>query len=345
MAYVGVTNTSVPLLSTAAASWIYATTKALIDANWVTVAWGGGSTTGGVATYDNSIGGVTDNVLVSAAAWNSTGAWKVLRDPSGTSGRQLFFGMGTLNSNAVAVKYSKATGFGGNTGSQTATVWATTGAGGDGQVLWATPTDDTSTTGSGNAKALTGSATAGYVQAVASNTAENGVYSVYSWTYQATTGVPAAFFCVEAVAAGSYNAADQDPCYQVCTATPATLVRGYNAISVGYWNKYGLSGASYLKSASIAATAAVAFNGVYTTMWPSTVGLNPYGGDVGFFPSIVGVIGQFPKGFTTGLVTGGTVQNACDTFNLSTVNPKVCVYYEATASFYVPWVQGVVPLV
>jgi ATPase subunit of ABC transporter with duplicated ATPase domains len=60
---------------------------------------------------------------------------------------------------------------------------------------------------------------------------------------------------------------------------------------------------------------------------------------------IVGVIGQFTKGFTTGLVTGGTVQNACDTFNLSTVNPKVCVYYEATASFYVPWIQGVVPLV
>jgi len=340
MAYVGVTNTSVPLLSTAAASWIYATTQSLKLAGWVTVAWGGGSTTGGVQTYSNVLGGVTDTTLVSAATWNSTGAWKVLRDPSGTSGRQLFFGMGTASSNLVAVKYSKATGFGGNTGSQTAILWATTGVSGDGQVLWAAPTDDTSTTGSGNAKALTGSAAVGYVQAVASNTAENGVYSVYSWTYQATTGVPAAFFCVEAVAAGSYNAADQDPCYQVCTAAPNTLIRTNNAIAVGYWNRYGLSGAAYLKNANISGTSSAT-----TVMWPNTVGLNPYGGDVGFFPSIVGVVGQFPKGYSTGLVTGGTVQNACDTFNLSTVNPKVCVYYEATASFYVPWLQGVVPLV
>lgn len=341
MAYVGVTNTSVPLLSQAAASWIYATTQSLKLAGWVTVAWGGGATTGGVQTYNVNATNATDTVLVSAATWNSTGAWKVLRDPSGTSGRQLFFGMGTLNSNAVAVKYSKATGFGGNTGSQTATVWATTGASGDGQVLWATSAaTDNGTTGSGFALALTGSATVGYVQAVASNTAENGVYAVYSWTYQATTGVPAAFFCLEAVAAGSYNAADQDPCYQVCTAAPNTLIRTNNAIAVGYWNKYGLSGAAYLKNANISGTSSAT-----TVMWPNTVGLNPYGGDVGFFPSIVGVVGQFPKGYSTGLVTGGTVQNACDTFNLSTVNPKVCVYYEATASFYVPWVQGVVPLV
>ena len=352
MAYVGVSNTAVASLTAGAASWLYATTEALKLAGWVTVAWGGGSTTGGVQTYNNSLGGVTDTTLVSAATWNSAGAWKVLRDPSGTSGRQLFFGMGAtgVTSNLVCVKYSKATGFGGNTGSQTATVWATTGAGGDGQIIWSSAgaTDQTAV-GSGFTKNFTGTGATGYVQAVASNTAENGVYSVYSWTYVTGTGVPTGFFCFEPVAAGSYNSADQDPCYQVCiggASAPSALVKSYTALAVSYWNKFGLAGASYLTAAQIAVCVANnSSNSASLAFWPTTIGLNPYGGDVGFFPLMVGVVGQFPKGFTTGLVTGCSTQNNLDTFNLSTTTPKVCVYFEASTAYYVPWLQAVVPLV
>jgi hypothetical protein len=346
MAYVGVTNTSVALLSQGAASWIYATTEALKSAGWVVVAWGGGASAPASFLTYNVNGVANDNTLVSVATWNSTGAWKVLRDPSGTSGRQLFFGMGTASSNLVAVKYSKATGFSG--GTQTAISWATTG-GGDGQVLWSALSTDALTVSSASGKSFTGAAAAGYVQAVANNVAENGVYSVYSWTYVTGTGVPAGFFCFEPVAAGSYNSADQDPCYQVCiggATAPSALVKSYTALAVSYWNKFGLAGASYLTAAQIAVCVANnSSNSASLAFWPTTIGLNPYGGDVGFFPLMVGVVGQFPKGFTTGLVTGCSTQNNLDTFNLSTSTPKVCVYFEASTAYYVPWLQAVVPLV
>ena len=345
MAYVGVSNTAITSLTAGAASWLYATTQALKNAGWVTVAWGGGATTGGVQTYN--VSGVTDTTLVSVATWNSAGAWKVLRDPSGLSGRQLFFGMGTLSSNTVAVKYSKATGFSG--GTQTAISWATTGASGDGQVLWSAFATDALTVSSTGGKNFTGTGGTGYVQAVASDTAENGVYSIYSWTYATGTGVPTGFFCFEPVAAGSYNAADQDPCYQVCiggASAPSALVKSYTALAVSYWNKFGLAGASYLTAAQIAVCVANnSSNSATVAFWPTTIGLNPYGGDVGFFPLMVGVVGQFPKGFTTGLVTGCATQNNLDTFNLSTTTPKVCVYFEASTAYYVPWLQAVVPLV
>jgi hypothetical protein len=68
------------------------------------------------------------------------------------------------------------------------------------------------------------------------------------------------------------------------------------------------------------------------------------------FSGLFGDPGVMAKGFSTEALWFGTVQNAMDTFNLSSAAPKITLYGTAVATGIsigcaLPWVTGVVPLV
>jgi hypothetical protein len=345
MAYVGITNQAIGSTSASGATYLYAITAALKLAGWRVMAWGGGVTTGGYGPYDPS--GYATDPLSSPAAWTSQTAWKVMKEPS--PGTREFVFLVRTGSDGI-IKYSRASTFA--TGGS-ATTCPTTG-GGDGRVLIGVGSDATATGGAGTVGGLTGTVWPGYVQAVASDTAVNGVYGFWAWAYPAGgSNVGSSFMIQEPMGIGSTAPLDADPSAQVSFAGPASVagVLG-GANSWNYWQSYGLAGATYFTGQptnvyAVQSTSTAAL----TLTFPFNAGAPLYGG-VPLYPSIVGgsLSGKiYPKGFTTGCVFVPTTQNFLDTFNLASADPRVVVQVTTSTTIplqmAVPWVTGVVPQV
>jgi hypothetical protein len=173
--------------------------------------------------------------------------------------------------------------------------------------------------------------------------AVNGVYGFWWYGYVAGGG-SAKLIGTEAVSPGSTAANDTDPSVRyrdnLYTGTVA-------AANIQWWEAYGLPGAVYRTGGALGfvfgATGAV-------NLWPGangTTALSPYTGAVPMFGMMYVQGGALPKGYSTELVTFSTTQNPCDTFNLSTSNPRVSMYGSGASNWgtAMPWVTSVVPLV
>ena len=74
------------------------------------------------------------------------------------------------------------------------------------------------------------------------------------------------------------------------------------------------------------------------------------------YPLLVGQVGVpttyaipacIPKGYTTGITSFATTHNLLDTFNLSTVDPKIAIAINTSpqVNIAMPWLTGIVPSV
>lgn len=329
MAYVGVTN--VPANNTSGLA-LYTLKEALKLAGWSVLSSGTG-TAGSTAASDLITTG-TGTALGSFAVGN---AWVRIREPSGAGGREYVLQNGNANSSVnVIIKYSRATGF---VSGGTATVAPTTG-GGDGVVFVGTGTDAAPV----QTTWLPGAAT-GYYHAVANNVAVNGVYGFWWYGYLAGGGT-ARMLGTEAVAPGSTAATDGDPSVRYRDNLSAVSAASQ---TVQWWEAYGLGGATYRTGGGFG----IIFNGSYAAgapILPVFNGLDPYTGKVPMFSSAFGAPAVMVKGYSTEAVYFGTVQNAQDTFNLSSAAPKIAPYATSVSTGVsqacaFPWVTSVVPLV
>lgn len=333
MAYVGLTNVSIS--QGGAADLLYATYAALTSASWVTLASG----TGLAGGYSSS-----GSLITSAATFNSNGAWTRMREPGGVGGREYIFMRGDTGIKAL-IKYSRSDGF--VSGSPGAAQAPHAGATGDGQVILGTAGDTTSVAAAQSA-AFCGST--GYVQGIASNTATNGAYGFWSFQYAAATGVIGGILMSEGVAPGSTSNIDGDPSWRLSS----TSVNFWSLAApvVSYWNKYNLSGETYITLGSFAQNAFIAPNTItaYYIVGPTgaPLGQDPYGSKTGFYPMMVGKALSWPKGYTTGISQGTTLQNMLDVFNITSAEPRITVAIGtalAPSLIVVPWVPNIVPSV
>lgn len=329
MAYVGTTN--VPSNNTSGLA-LFTLKETLKLAGWDVLESGEG--TGGSTAASDLITTGTGTALGSFAVAN---AWVRVREPGGAGGREYILQNGTTNNSvSVIVKYSRSSGF---TTGATATVAPNTG-GGDGVVWIGTGTDAAPVQTSW----LPGAAT-GYYHAVASDTAINGVYGFWWYGYLAG-GATARMIGTEAVAPGSTAASDADPSVRYRDNIGAASSASQ---TVQWWEAYGLGGAVYRTPHAFGQYIGGAFSGS-GYLWPNYNGLDPYTGQVPMFSGLFGDPGIMAKGFSTEALWFGTVQNAMDTFNLSSATPKITLYGTVVASgisqgLALPWVTGVVPLV
>ena len=214
--------------------------------------------------------------------------------------------------------------------------------GGDGQVIVGTGTD-ASPTGA----TLCGAT--GYVQGIASTTATNGTYGFWTFQYAAATGVIGGIFCTEGVAPGSTADTDGDPSWRL-RATDSNFWNS-NGAAISWWNKYNLAGESYITGGQFATftLSNASFSPqFYYISGPAPVGQDPYGGKTGFYPLMVGKNGVYPKGYTSGISQGTTLQNLIDVFNISSAEPRITVNIgtvSALALFVIPWVPNIIPSV
>lgn len=322
MAWVGSVNQSIT--HGGASDALFTIKTALKLAGWVVVQTGGG--TAGVVTS-------TDQ-LTTVVLFNVTGAWARMREPvAGPVQREYILQMGTANSAAAIIKYSRATGF---TTGATTTVSPTTG-GGDGQLLNGTGSDAAPV-------AVAVAVAGGYCHAIASDTASAGVYGAYAWYFFSyLTPVTSANFNLiftEPVAPGSTSVLDQDPTIRFAGGGGVVIAQA--PASVAWWQAYGLVGATYITGGSAAIPVGAANIPLFTL-----ASISPYDSKVPMFPVMVAKPLLVYKGYTTGLLQFNTTQNLTDTFNLSTADARIAVGVLATGGYSaaVPWVTGVVPLV
>lgn len=328
MAYVGTTN--VPANNTSGLA-LFTIKETLKLAGWSVLASGTG-TSGTTSASDL----ITTGTGTAIGSFARASAWVRIREPGGAGAREYVLQNGNAdNSVNVIIKYSRATGF--NAGG-TATVAPTTG--GDGVVWIGTGTDAAPV----QTTWLPGAAT-GYYHAVANNVAVNGVYGWWWYGYLAGGSTPR-LIGTEAVSPGSTAATDQDPSVRYRDNIGAVSSASQ---TVQWWEAYGLGGATYRTARGFGPVAGGLFSGS-GWLWPLFNGLDPYTGKVPMFSSLFGDAGIMAKGYSTEAAWFGTVQNAVDTFNLSSAQPKITLYGTGVATgvsagFALPWVTSVVPLV
>lgn len=322
MAYVGVTNV---VSNNTSGLGLFTLKEALKLAGWTVVTSGTG--TAGTTGAGDLITTGTGTAIGSFARAN---AWVRMREPSTGTREYILQNGGADNSTNAIIKYSRATGF---TAGATATVAPTTG-GGDGIVFVGTGTDASPT----NAAWLPGAGT-GYYHCVASDTASNGVWGWWWYGYTTNPIANQKLLGTEAIAPGSTpaNDADQSVRYRdnISNSPNSTL---------GWWEAYGLVGQTYRTGGSLG----LYYNIAGTSLLLVTfTGLDPYTSLVPFYPGLCGIASQRVKGFSTEAVTSGFVNNALDTFNLSSAQPKITLYGTAgnpARILATPWVPNVIPL-
>lgn len=343
MAYVGVTNLSAS--QGGAADMLFAIYGAMVSASWTCMASG----TGGAGGYSSS-----GSLITTAANFNSNGAWVRMRDPSGAGGREFILQRGSSALNA-AIKYSRSDGF--VSGSPGAATTSHTGTGGDGQVLLGLSTDINCTIAA-SGSAFLNDAT-GYVHCVASNTANNGVYGLWAFKSGLTNGAIGAFFCHEAVQAGSTNAADGDQSWQAVGASANNAWWSSSNPGISWWERYNLSGETRRTGGCFFAPSAVGNAGAPSTSGagaiafgnPASVpmGQDPYdSGKTGFVPVMISkwlgtsTAPVYPKGYTSGILIGSTNQTLLDVFGYSSAEPRVIIINSGLC-IAMPWVPNVTP--
>lgn len=365
MAFVGSANNLVTNANTVPVALV-ALKTALVAAGWTIQGSGNG-----VATFSN-------NAVPGPAAADNTGdfvnnnSWVRLREPSpGT--REYVFLRGTATT--LLAKYSRSSGFG--TGGS-ATACPTTGATGDGCVIYGTSLGF-SATGSGtnaspydmgstnNTSATSFQSAAGNsrLSVIASNTATNGVWGWWMMAWSEGSGAHNFACYTDAVDAVTCPSNDYDPSYRQLAGTNwwandiAALGR------VNYWQGYPASWTSPATTANyrfdgVGGSYWVAYNSSWTPIantWPLGTpaapvvsALNPYNDKnllIPFWIATGAVTGVPPKGMTTNVGLASGVFNLTDTLDLTSANPRIIVSTFASSPWYLalPWLQNVLPVV
>jgi hypothetical protein len=299
--------------------------------------------------------------LVDVVSCNAVEAWFRIREPGkediADPQREFVFLKGSA-AQSMLIKYSRASGF---TEGGLPRACPTTGPEGDGVVVSSSVGEDETAISSSAATTFTG-AGGQFVNVVVSDVPVFGVFPFYIWSYASATGACNAILLHEGVLPGTTSALDQDPTYRVMAGNATAL--GFLDVTAGtlgdYWEAYGLPNAvhrrgnlgyatAYGTNAAPSGTAAIVPGANASRVFPpeNVLGPSRYSGNPVTAPTLVGIGGQFPKGFSTGVMFGGfTAQNVLDTFNLSSSNPRIIAHYpNAREAIFLPWVPNVVPQV
>jgi len=314
-----------------------------------------GVMSGSVVLSDSSP--IEDTVLAQIADCNTENAWFKIREPNQGGLRREFVFLKGAGSNQLLIKYSRAGIF--SLGSASACSTAD-----DGVVISSTTGDDSTAVNSSSAETFnTAVNSSNKINVVTSDTPVFGVFPFYIWTYRSVTGNCDSIIAHEGVLPGTTSELDQDATYRVLgSGTADLLFLSQDSGNIGdYWEAYGLPNAVHRRgflgyttawgtndsgSASSNVDAFIASQNASRVFPPvSVLGLSPYSGSVVTAPTLVGIAGQFPKGFSTGITFSGfTAQNVLDTFNLDSSSPKIIAHYPgAREAIFLPWVTGIIP--
>jgi hypothetical protein len=324
MAKISSVNQSTATNGGAAALWNLITT--LVAAGWTKVRDSDGTTYSASGTQVTGPAAGTNGL-------NNARAWFVMQQPGG--GRQFCFQRATAGTDYQwRVKYSYSAGFSGGSPAATVTPSAT-----DEVVLLGGGTDASPSFGS-----MFASSPGTYrAHCIAQDAAVSGVYAFYCFCTPNAGGSPNGGIWLEPLAAGSFPAADTDPCIVGgCTTSPfGTTAANYRA-----WYMKGTGSEAFVDMGLVVPYQSVSAAGGSTQLMgtnsASLVGVNPYDSEDNAMPAMFarqGVASQPGwKGFASALKIKGVLRNYPDTANLAT---DAYVYVD---NCLVPWPDGVTPL-
>ena len=322
MAFVHNVNVTV----TTGAGSIFNVLATLLAAGWTVPSSSDGT------TY-NSSGNQISSAGSGAGGLDNNSAWFRVRDPGGR--REYVFQRGT-NSGAWRVTFSELTKF--STGSPSTTVVPSAT---DGQILIGGGTD-----GSPTFSALWLDAVAtGKTHCVATDTPE-GADAYWFWFAQTAAGSGAlrSFLIVDAMQAASYPAADVSPVgHRSNTSLGGGMSATLAATGIGFWIRYGLSGATWKTAVAIAAPSAGAIGPFGLT---TNGGVNEYTGDddltdVFWFTAAVSLVGGY-KGRSTLIKASAIVRAFPNSSNIASPTESA-VYFGS--GYVLRWPTGVTPTV
>lgn len=303
------------------------------------------------------------DVMQTIESFDEPGAWFRVREPaiinSEDPRREFVFQKGVAG-NGLLIKYSRASGFSEGGSAEDS---PTTGSEGDGVVVSSTTGTDADSTSSSSAAVFNVAVnSSNRINVVVSSVPVFGVFPFYIWSYRNGTGECDSIVLHEAVLPGTTSELDQDPTYRVVASGGVALkFLDVDAGTIGdYWEAYGLSNAVHRRgnlgfasgwgtNAAPTGSSTPRTQANTTRVFPpiNVLGFSPYTNTVVSVPTLVGIGGQFPKGFSSGVsFSGFTNQNVLDTFNLTTISPRIIAHYpNAREAIFLPWVSNVVPQV
>lgn len=239
----------------------------------------------------------------------NTRAWVVLQSPAGGGGRQVCIQSTFSNGEYWRLKYSKTAGFTGGTPDATTVPSAT-----DEAIIFGGNTDASPGT-------VVYMPTGGtyYQQILMDNAAPYGFAMII---YTKITGVVLTVFIMDPLVANTYPAGDQDPMVIYCYYNGGEVLTTTYFSSEGFgpasWLKYGLAGASFVKTPAMFYTNASGFQLV-----PGSIGQDSVTGEDVTFPVIYARRGALsapvgPKGVSSLMTWKGSNRAIGDLFNSKT---------------------------
>lgn len=373
MAWVGTNSTNVLISQGGAADLMWAIKSALLEAGWRLMSYGGGANSGTYqAPNEDGATAVADG-LSTAASLNVNGAWFRMKEPgSTTAGREVVFQRGDA-ATEISFKYSKATGFtGSNAAYAVGEQYAPTTGGGDGQVVGMQLSQTATWTDEAAVRALTyglpSTPTSGYVQVVASDTADaNGVWSFYAWSYSSSSSRTGSYlFAIDGLLPGSHHPSDADPCcvLKLSLENTSQPISATGYAGIHYWHGYGRQNGGWESAGHLCYPGTHGSNvGFFYSLsyrhFSNAGGsvfapLSPYDGKAAVFPvgyCIYGFSGAADtkwKGLSANIAKFDTAEANLRVFNSAGDNPKISLlagYDKATNAhgLLVPWVPNKVP--
>lgn len=359
MAWVGTNSTNVSISQGGAADLLWAIKSALLEAGWRLMSYGGGASSGVYQAPNGDGSTAVADGLTTAADLNVNGAWFRMKEPgSTTAGRELIFQRGDA-ATEVIIKYSKQSGFTGSDATYAVgEQYSPTTGGGDGQVVFGSTSATTDDITVRALYGLAGVASSGYVQVVASDTADaNGVWTFYAWSYVSTSSRTGCYlFGIDGLMPGSHHPSDADP----CCLLRLDLTTSRNG-AIRYWHGYGLSGGSWESIGRICypgthgSSQGLSYSLSYRHYASVFAPLSPYDNKVSTVPvgyslyvSIASASDSKWKGMSAGIAKFDTNETTLRVFNTSSDNPKISILADYSNStnphgLLIPWVPNKEP--
>lgn len=292
---------------------MFALQQVLVAAGWVVKASSDGT------TYKATDGSQITTASSGAGGMNNNSAWFRIQDPGGR--REFCVQRGTNDRN-WRITYSALDKFVGGSPSATVVPSAT-----DSQILYGAGTD-----GAPSYSTFAGTVGTYYGHVVAQSTPEGDVYPFWSFQTDVGSGNSTYLFWLEPLVAGSFPAADADPCLVMCEQSAPS----YNIWPKG-WYKMNEADESFVQFPPLY-MAASSGGGIGAG---SYAGSNPYTGNDDMIPVCFsrgsGLVPCGWKGVSKYIVWKTVNRNYPDTVNLAT---DAYVYL---GEMLFPWENGTAP--
>lgn len=251
------------VLQNAGSTTLFQLKEVLKQAGWIHQASG----TGTSGTFSVTPGNANDQITnegTGAGGMNRNNAWFVLRSPDGI--REIMFNRSTSDNSWRGYYSARGTFIGTGFGAISATVPPS--ASDQSQFLG---------TAGGFTNVCPSSSAGGFVNTVAFDDAISGVYGWYHMHVAAGTTTPAHFMCMEPLAPGSFDAADDEPLVMGSFTSMITsdfyTTPGGSSGFVG-WHRRGLSSSAFVRFGSNIVSTSIAQGTIYGAA--SGVGTDPW---------------------------------------------------------------------